>query len=85
MGDTDKKGTVNMKCAIQGCPGEYEGSSIVHTVRRQGEVVVIGNVPAEVCTVCGDLLLTPETVRHIEALLESRPRPITMVPLYEYA
>lgn len=74
-----------MRCSIQGCPGEYEQREITHTVRHKGRIVVIDHVPAEVCSVCGDVLLTPETVRHIEALLQAKPEPTQTVPLYEYA
>ena len=74
-----------MKCSIQGCPGEYETRRIVHTVRHRGEVVVIDHVPAEVCSVCGDVLLGPQTVRRIEELLEAAARPARTVPLYEFA
>ncbi|HEX7184040.1 MAG TPA: YgiT-type zinc finger protein [Thermoanaerobaculia bacterium] len=74
-----------MKCSIQGCPGEYEQREVTHTVRHKGKIVVIDHVPAEVCSVCGDVLLTPETVRHIEALLQTKPEPAQTVPLYEYA
>jgi len=70
-----------MKCSIEGCPGEYEERRIVHTVRHQEQVIVIDGVPAEVCSVCGDVLLKPETVRRIEALL----RTARTVPLYKYA
>ncbi|MBD3292250.1 MAG: YgiT-type zinc finger protein [Armatimonadia bacterium] len=68
-----------------GCPGEYEERTIVHTVRHRGEIVVIEGVPAEVCSVCGDVLLTPETVRRIKALLEHRTEPGATAPLYQYA
>jgi YgiT-type zinc finger domain-containing protein len=74
-----------MKCSIQGCPGEYEARQITHTVRHQGRIVVIDHVPADVCPVCGDVLLKPETVRHIEALLQDSPEPSRTIPLYEYA
>ena len=74
-----------MKCTIAGCPGTYEGRTVVHTVKRRGEVIVIDHVPAEVCNVCGDVLLTPETVRRIEALLSATPPPLRTVPLYEFA
>jgi HTH-type transcriptional regulator/antitoxin MqsA len=74
-----------VKCSIEGCPGEYEERKIVHTVRYQGQVIVIDGVPAEVCTVCGDVLLKPETVRKIEMLLRTATRPVSVVPLYEYA
>ena len=73
-----------MKCSIEKCPGEYEKHKIAHTVRHKGQVVVIDHVPAEVCSVCGDVLLKPETVRRIEALLRTETRPTSTVPLYEY-
>lgn len=73
-----------MKCSIEGCPGNYEKRTIVHTVRHEGHVVVIDHVPAEVCSVCGDVLLRPETVRRIEELLRRRTPPAATVPLYEY-
>ncbi len=44
-----------MKCSIEGCPGEYKDRKIVYTVRCYGKVVVIDHVPAEVCSVCGDV------------------------------
>ena len=74
-----------MRCSIEGCPGEYEERRIVHTVRYHGQVLVIDHVPAEVCTVCGDVLLKPETVRSIEKLLHSTTSPTGTVPLYEFA
>lgn len=73
-----------MKCTIEGCPGGYEERPIVHTVRFRGQVIVIDHVPAEVCSVCGDVLLKPETVRRIEDLLRTAPEPAGAVPLYEY-
>lgn len=74
-----------MICDLQGCPGESEKKRITHTVRHRGKIAVIDHVPAEVCSVCGDVLLSPETVRHIEALLRASTEPARMVPLYEYA
>lgn len=74
-----------MSCAIQGCSGSYEAESITHTVRQRREVVVIDHVPAEVCGVCGDVLLSPDTVRQLESILEGRSAPDKTVPLYEFA
>jgi len=73
-----------MKCSIKGCPGEYEERRIVHTVRHQGEVTVVNDVPAEVCSVCGDVLMTPETIGKLEELLRVAGPPARKVPLYEY-
>ncbi len=85
MGDSNPKEAMKMKCSIEGCPGEYEERQIVHTVRHKGQVIVIDHVPAEVCSICGDILLKPETVRHIEELLRTTAHPTGTVPLYEYA
>jgi YgiT-type zinc finger domain-containing protein len=74
-----------MECSIEGCPGEYEDRKIVHTVRYQGQIIVIDQIPAQVCPVCGDVLLEPETVRRIERLLRTETHPVSTVPLYEYA
>ena len=74
-----------MRCSLEGCPGEYEGRKIVHTVRHKGQVTVIDHVPADVCSMCGDVLLTPETVRRMEVLLQQVTQPAASVPLYEYA
>ncbi len=74
-----------MKCSIKGCPGEYEEKQVIHPVRYHGQVIVIDHVPAEVCSVCGDVLLKPETVRRIEGLLKKATRPAKTIPLYEYA
>ena len=73
-----------MKCSIKGCPGEYKPSVITHPLRQDGRVAVIDHVPAEGCSVCGDTLLQPKTIRQLEALLK-RAQPASSVPLYEYA
>ena len=85
MDHSQNPGDKKMKCTIQGCPGHYEKRKVVHTIKRRGNVVVFDHVPAEVCSVCGDVLLAPETIRHIEKLLATMPTPAKAVPLYEFA
>jgi len=41
-------------------------------------------VPAEVCSICGDTLLAPETVRGLERVLAHREAPARSAPVYEY-
>ena len=84
-GDFYPEGVIKMRCSMAGCTGEYEERQIVHTVCYRGQVIVIDHVPAEVCSVCGDALLKPETVRRIEELLRTAAQPARTVPLYEYA
>ena len=46
---------------------------------------MIDHVPAEVCDVCGDVLFSPQTIKHVEGILRSMRKPDATVPLYEYA
>ena len=73
-----------MKCSIAGCPGECEQREVVHTVRQGDRIIVIDRVPTEVCSVCGDVLFTPETVRKIELLRHTATPPTCTVPLYDF-
>lgn len=73
-----------MKCSNEGCLGEYEQREVVHVVHQGERIMVIDHVPAEVCTICGDVLFTPETVRHIEALRHTTVSPARTVPLYDF-
>jgi len=74
-----------MKCSLSGCSGEYEERQIIHTRHHQGRLIVIDHLPAEVCAVCGDVILRPDTIRRMESLLQTAARPVGTVPLYEYA
>ena len=74
-----------MNCNIKGCTGHYVEREIAHTARRNGNLIVIDHVPAEVCSVCGDVLFAPDTVRRIARLLASEGAPERTAPVYEYA
>lgn len=85
MDNSNAKEAEVMKCTITGCPGEYEERKIVHPVRHKSQVIVIDHVPADICSICGDVLLKPETIRQIEDMLQTASQPTRTVPLYEYA
>lgn len=74
-----------MKCSIAGCPGHYERHLIVHTVKKGRDVLVFEDVPADICDVCSDTLLAPETVRHLEKLLKQETTPRSHAPVFAYA
>ncbi len=74
-----------MKCSIQECPGHYEERRIVHAVRNRGRVLAFEQVPAEVCSFCGDTLFTPETVGKLDELMAEPPATTRVAPLYKLA
>jgi hypothetical protein len=47
--------------------------------------MVIDHIPAEVCTVCGDVLFSPDTIERLEQLRWLDGPPERTVPLYEFA
>lgn len=59
-----------MKCSYAHCPGEYEEKRLAEVYVRDGEVVVVTNIPAQVCSFCGDTLFHARVVKAIEALLD---------------
>jgi len=85
MGKSVHKEKVIMKCTNSGCPGHYESRLIVHTVKKGRDVLVFEDVPADVCDVCSDTVLKPETVRHLESLLKQESKPRTLAPVFAYA
>ena len=38
-----------MRCSIVGCPGEYEQREVVRAIRQGSRIIVIEDIPAEVC------------------------------------
>lgn len=75
---------VTMDCTIQGCLGKYEAQYIVHTSRHRERIIVVDNVPGEVCDTCGDTLLSSVAMRRIDEMLSSGSRPTGVVPLYDF-
>jgi YgiT-type zinc finger domain-containing protein len=70
-------------CSILSCPGHYELRHITHMVKRGDSVMVLENVPAQVCDLCGDTLLPLSTVETIEAMLQDPGPPVRTVPVYQ--
>lgn len=64
-----KKATV--KRCMQGCPGQLRLEAITRVFRRMGSLVevIIENIPAETCLVCGRAFFTREIVQGIDRML----------------
>ena len=54
-----------MKCSFNGYPGQYEAKEDTHTVRRDGRVIVIDQISAEVCSICCEGADVYRLARHV--------------------
>ncbi len=69
-------------CSTRQCSGQCEERLITHVVKYHGEVIVLENVPAEVCSECGEVLLPLSSVEAIETMLKNPGKPIRTAPVY---
>lgn len=69
------------------CGGGIEDRLTTYVTEYKGRVVIIRNVPAEVCTQCGERLFTPETVDKIQKIVWESPAPTReeKIPVYDLA
>ncbi len=74
-----------MRCAF--CKGDTEEKLIRYVQEYKGQLVIIENVPAEVCTQCGERLIRPDIAERIQRLVWEQPRPKRQdrVPVYDLA
>ncbi len=73
-----------MKCTIRDCTGEYQEKRISQVFTRDGKSVVVEDIPAKVCDVCGDTILGWETVERLLKALEVKQEPHKFLPVYSF-
>jgi len=73
-----------MKCTTRGCSGEYQERYVSQVFTRGGESFVVEDIPARVCDLCGDTVLSWATVEQLLRTLEVRQEPGKFVPVYSF-
>ena len=71
-----------MKCIVQGCPGDMEERRIVHTFVRGGKPIVVEDLPAWVCPVCGYTVLDLEVLDSLFAFDPETEEPVRQAPVF---
>jgi YgiT-type zinc finger domain-containing protein len=71
-----------MNCIRQGCPGVLEERHIVHTFVRQGQPIVVENLPALVCPICGYTVLDLAVLDLLFSLDPDTVTPIGQAPVF---
>ena len=72
------------QCAI--CGGEIRKTAITHHEQRDERFYLFHNVPAEVCSACGEIWIEDGTLKDIERLIW-RGQPVRHIetPVYDLA
>lgn len=75
-----------MKCTI--CKnGEFVNSVSDYQTKFHGEYIVVKNVPVQECNVCGEQILSYETIKKVEEYIQSNKKPVAYieVPIFDMA
>ncbi len=75
------------KCSV--CKGNLIHKDITYTQELEGKVYVVSDVPALVCSQCGEQYLSPETVDSIQKVIEKgeqkKLKPVQQIPVFHFA
>lgn len=72
-----------MNCGI--CKGDMERKLVTHTEDLGESVVVIRNVPALVCSECGNVWYSGDVVQQLEAIVDAiAANPFTEVAVVKF-
>jgi len=80
----DQEGRQTMKkCPL--CGGELEEKTITHPQEYRGRIIILENVPAEVCSQRGEVLIRPDVLERVQEVVwsETAPRRTARVPVYD--
>jgi len=68
------------------CKGAVKPERVTHVHRWKGQVIVLEDVPADVCQQCGEVYLAPETLQAMDRLAQvgqkEEPKKQLLVPVY---
>ncbi len=67
------------------CSGRLLSRKITNPQEYDGKVVILENVPAEVCQQCGDVLVDPDVLKKIQKIVWSgaEAKRSVNVPVYD--
>lgn len=67
------------------CHSKTESTLTTYTQQYKGQIIIVENVPAQVCEQCGETYFDPDVVERIQALIWSDAEPTRTVttPVYD--
>ena len=66
------------------CKGDMEKKSKTHAVTLDRCVIIIKNVPALVCTQCGEVYFIDDTMQKLESIIDRLENVIKEVAIVDY-
>lgn len=69
------------------CAGPLVRKRVTHPQEHEGRIIILENVPAEVCRQCNEILIRPDVLERIQAIVWSNKSPerTAEVPVYDLA
>jgi YgiT-type zinc finger domain-containing protein len=72
------------RCAV--CGGELHQTTITHEEHRGPMLYLFHNVPAQICSACGEIWIEEKTLQAIDRLIqEGKPTRKVETPVYDFA
>ena len=71
-----------MKCVPHGCPDEMQERRIIHTFVRDGNPIIVEDLPALVCPMCECTLLDLHVLDTLFAFDPETAQPLRQAPLF---
>lgn len=71
-----------MKCFM--CKGELENRNTTFMVELNNCIIIIRNVPSQVCKQCGEVSYSDEVAKQLEKLINSVKNTITEITVINY-
>ena len=73
-----------MSCIF--CGGKIESKTVTFSYEQDERFILVKNVPAEVCTRCGEKIYSPEITDELLKFAMNRFKPLKIieVPLFDY-
>lgn len=72
-----------MNCFM--CKGELEDKSTTFMVDLGNCIVIIKNVPSQVCSQCGEVSYSGDVAKHLESIVNAMRSTITEIAVVNYS
>lgn len=72
-----------MNCFL--CKGDMESQNVTHTADLGHCIVIVKNVPAMVCTQCGEVWYSGTVMKQLEKIVDTLDKAITEIAVVNYS